>query len=80
VPVRGLHHVDLAVAGVERSVSFSLALLRPLGLRETARYPTYRGTDDVVDWALFVFRPGRLPARGRLLAEPVVRGRALTAT
>ena len=48
MPVQGLHHLDLAVADVERSVAFYLALLGPLGLREIIRYPTYRGTEDVV--------------------------------
>lgn len=48
MPLRGLHHLDLAVADVERSVSFYLALLGPLGLREVVRYPTYRRTEDVV--------------------------------
>jgi catechol 2,3-dioxygenase-like lactoylglutathione lyase family enzyme len=48
MPVRGLHHLDLAVGDVERSVAFYLALLGPLGLRELVRYPTYRGTEDVV--------------------------------
>ena len=32
MPVRGLHHLDLAVADVQRSVAFYLALLGPLGV------------------------------------------------
>lgn len=43
-----IHHVDLAVADVERSVAFYLGLLGPLGAEEAFRYPTYRGTEDVV--------------------------------
>jgi hypothetical protein len=31
-----------------RSLAFYLALLAPLGLREWARLPTYRGTEEVI--------------------------------
>jgi len=48
VPSRGIHHVDLAVADVERSLAFYLDLLGPLGWEEKVRYPTYRGTEEVV--------------------------------
>jgi catechol 2,3-dioxygenase-like lactoylglutathione lyase family enzyme len=48
VPAKGIHHVDLAVADVERSLAFYLALLGPLGWAEKVRYPTYRGTEEVV--------------------------------
>jgi glyoxylase I family protein len=48
VPAKGIHHVDLAVADVERSLAFYLALLGPLGWAEEVRYPTYRGTEEVV--------------------------------
>jgi catechol 2,3-dioxygenase-like lactoylglutathione lyase family enzyme len=48
MPVRGIHHVDLAVADVERSLAFYLDLLGPLGWGEQIRYPTYRGTEEVV--------------------------------
>jgi catechol 2,3-dioxygenase-like lactoylglutathione lyase family enzyme len=48
VPAKGIHHVDLAVADVERSLAFYLALLGPLGWVEEVRYPTYRGTEEVV--------------------------------
>ena len=48
MPVRGLHHLDLAVADVDRSLEFYLALLGPLGVCEYERYPTYRGTEEVV--------------------------------
>jgi catechol 2,3-dioxygenase-like lactoylglutathione lyase family enzyme len=48
VAARGIHHVDLAVADVDASLAFYLDLLRPLGLAEEIRYPTYRGTEEVV--------------------------------
>jgi catechol 2,3-dioxygenase-like lactoylglutathione lyase family enzyme len=48
VPAKGIHHVDLAVADVERSLAFYLGLLGPLGWFEDVRYKTYRGTEDVV--------------------------------
>ena len=44
----GIHHVDLAVSDVERSLAFYLGLLGPLGWEEAVRYPTYRGTEEVV--------------------------------
>jgi glyoxylase I family protein len=48
MPARGIHHVDLAVTDVERSLGFYLSLLEPLGWVEEVRYPTYRGTEEVV--------------------------------
>ena len=45
---KGIHHVDLAVTEVERSLAFYLELLGPLGWIEDVRYPTYRGTEEVV--------------------------------
>ena len=48
MPARGIHHVDLAVTDVERSLRFYLSLLGPLGWAEDVRYPTYRGTEEVV--------------------------------
>ena len=48
MPAKGIHHVDLAVTGVERSLAFYLELLGPLGWIEDVRYPTYRGTEEVV--------------------------------
>jgi catechol 2,3-dioxygenase-like lactoylglutathione lyase family enzyme len=48
VPAKGIHHVDLAVGDVERSLAFYLDLLGPLGWAEEVRYPTYRGTEEVV--------------------------------
>jgi catechol 2,3-dioxygenase-like lactoylglutathione lyase family enzyme len=47
MPARGINHVDLAVGDVERSLAFYLEMLEPLGLKEYARYPTYRGTEEV---------------------------------
>ena len=63
MPAKGIHHVDLAVADVERSLAFYLALLGPLGWVEEVRYPTYRGTEEVVylkdpdTGAMFGIRP-----------------------
>ena len=48
MPARALHHLDLAVGDVERSLQFYLALLGPLGVEELYRFPTYRGTEEVV--------------------------------
>src|SRR5688500_11291473 len=48
VPAMPIHHVDLAVADVERSLAFYRALLEPLGWTKELRYPTYRGTEEVV--------------------------------
>jgi glyoxylase I family protein len=48
MPAKGIHHVDLAVADLERSLAFYLMVLGPLGWREEVRYPTYRGTEEVV--------------------------------
>jgi len=48
MPGKGIHHVDLAVADVERSHAFYRELLGPLGWTEELRYPTYRGTEEVV--------------------------------
>ena len=48
MPVKAIHHVDLAVADVERSLAFYLALLGPMGVEEAYRYPTYRGSEQVV--------------------------------
>jgi len=48
MPARGIHHVDLAVSDVDRSVASYLELLGPLGLEEDSRYATYRGTEEAV--------------------------------
>jgi len=47
---RGLriHHVDLAVSDVQRSLAFYLTVLGPVGLHEWERFATYRGTEMVV--------------------------------
>jgi catechol 2,3-dioxygenase-like lactoylglutathione lyase family enzyme len=43
-----IHHIDLAVSDVERSLAFYLAVLGPCGLHEEMRYPSYRGTEEIV--------------------------------
>jgi len=48
MPAKGIHHIDLAVGDVERSLAFYLGLLGPVGWIERVRYPTYRGTEEVV--------------------------------
>ena len=48
MPAKGIQHIDLAVGDVERSLAFYTELLGPLGFREEARYPSYRGTEEVV--------------------------------
>jgi catechol 2,3-dioxygenase-like lactoylglutathione lyase family enzyme len=35
-----VHHIDLAVADVERSLAFYLTVLGPLGTHGWERYPT----------------------------------------
>jgi catechol 2,3-dioxygenase-like lactoylglutathione lyase family enzyme len=68
VPAKGIHHVDLAVADVERSLAFYLNLLGPLGWAEEVRYPTYRGTEEVV----YLVRQGTL--NGELGLRPADGG------
>jgi catechol 2,3-dioxygenase-like lactoylglutathione lyase family enzyme len=48
VPIRGIDHVDLAVADVQRSLDFYLEVFGPLGADVALRYSTYRGTEEVV--------------------------------
>jgi glyoxylase I family protein len=48
MPAKGIHHVDLAVKDVEASLAFYLDLLGPLGWAEEVRYPSYRGTEEVI--------------------------------
>ncbi|MGH2963360.1 MAG: VOC family protein [Solirubrobacterales bacterium] len=48
MPARGIQHIDLAVADVERSLEFYFELLGPLGLERAAGYQSYRGTEQVV--------------------------------
>ena len=57
MPALMIHHVDLAVSDVDRTIDFYKAVLGPLGLGSHVRpvtdgegdenfYPTYRGTED----------------------------------
>jgi catechol 2,3-dioxygenase-like lactoylglutathione lyase family enzyme len=39
VPARGIHHVDLTVGDVARSVDYYTRLLGSLGFEEYGRYP-----------------------------------------
>ena len=48
MPIRAIDHIDLAVADVERSLEFYLQVLGPLGVEELVRYPSYRGTEEIV--------------------------------
>jgi glyoxylase I family protein len=48
LPVRALHHIDLAVSDVERSVAFYMAVLGPVGMCHYETFKTYRGSEDVV--------------------------------
>jgi len=48
MPISGIHHVDLAVGDLERSLVFYKAVFGPLGAAEAFRYPTYRGSEEVV--------------------------------
>jgi catechol 2,3-dioxygenase-like lactoylglutathione lyase family enzyme len=48
MPLTGLHHLDLAVSDLERSLEFYTAVFGPLGAEEFRRYPTYRGSEEVV--------------------------------
>lgn len=43
-----IHHLDLAVSDVARSLEFYLAMLGPCGLKEWDRFSTYRGSEEVV--------------------------------
>ncbi|HYM63064.1 MAG TPA: VOC family protein [Gaiellaceae bacterium] len=48
MPALGIHHVDLAVRDVDKSLAFYLGVLGPFGLVEDSRFPSYRGTEEVV--------------------------------
>jgi catechol 2,3-dioxygenase-like lactoylglutathione lyase family enzyme len=48
MPISGIHHVDLTVGDLERSLVFYKAVFGPLGATEAFRYPTYRGSEEVV--------------------------------
>ena len=64
MPARGIHHLDLAVHDVEESRKFYLDLLGPLGLEEAARFPSYRGTEEVVYLSFGGEQLGLRPADG----------------
>ena len=64
MPARGIQHIDLAVADVDRSLAFYNELLGPLGLEEFARYPSYRGSEEVVYLAFGDECIGLRPADG----------------
>ena len=75
MPARAIHHVDLAVADLDRSLAFYTTVLGPLGVAVTERYPSYRGTEEVAymtvgDQALGYFEPvARFPGFARALAS-----------
>ncbi len=48
MPGIGIHHIDLCVQDVERSLAFYHAFLGPLGLVEDSRFVSYRGTEEIV--------------------------------
>ena len=48
MPAKGIQHIDLSVADVDRSLAFYVDVLGPLGLEEEYRVLTYRGTEEVV--------------------------------
>lgn len=64
MPARDIHHLDLAVTDVERSVAFYYAVLGPLGLTEWGRIPSYRGTEEVVYLRFGTQMIGLRPADG----------------
>jgi lactoylglutathione lyase len=64
MPIVGLHHLDLAVSDLSRSLAFYLDLLGPLGAEEAFRYPTYRGSEEVVYLRLGDQYLGLRPADG----------------
>jgi glyoxylase I family protein len=62
--ITGIHHVDLAVRDLERSIAFYMAVFGPLGAAEAFRYPTYRGSEEVVYLRLGRQYLGLRPADG----------------
>ena len=64
MPARGIHHVDLTVSDVTRSIDFYTRLLGPLGFDEYGRYPSYRGTEEVVYFGFGASHLGLRPADG----------------
>jgi glyoxylase I family protein len=61
---RGINHVDLTVSDVARSIAFYTRLLGPLGFVEYGRYPSYRGTEEVVYFEFANHYLGLRPADG----------------
>ncbi|MDX6617782.1 MAG: glyoxylase family protein [Gaiellales bacterium] len=64
MPVKAIHHVDLAVRDVERSLAFYLGVLGPLGVKEDCRFRSYRGTEEVVYLSIGDQLLGLRPADG----------------
>lgn len=64
LPARGIQHVDLTVEDVARSIEFYTALLGPLGFSEYGRYPSYRGSEEVVYFSFGHDHLGLRPAEG----------------
>lgn len=64
LPARGIQHIDLAVANVERSITFYSEVLGPLGLSEKYRLTAYRGSEEVVDLECGLQGLGLRPADG----------------
>src|SRR5690242_4398432 len=64
MPARGIQHVDLAVSDLARSIDFYTRLLAPLGFEEYGRYPSYRGTEEVVYFRFGSDHLGLRPADG----------------
>jgi catechol 2,3-dioxygenase-like lactoylglutathione lyase family enzyme len=64
MPARGINHVDLTVGDIDRSIDFYQRLLGPLGFTEFDRYPSYRGTEEVVYFRFGEQYLGLRPADG----------------
>lgn len=64
MPARGIQHVDLTVRDLARSIDFYTRLLGPLGFSEYGRYPSYRGTEEVVYFSFAQSHLGLRPADG----------------
>jgi glyoxylase I family protein len=64
MPISGIHHVDLAVRDLERSLAFYRDVFGPLGATEAWRYPSYRGSEEVVYLRLGGQYLGLRPADG----------------
>jgi glyoxylase I family protein len=64
MPLKAIDHIDLAVGDVGRSLAFYLALLGPLGAEEEFRFPTYRGSEEVVYLRIGEQHLGFRPADG----------------